>query len=144
MEYIYIMLMQYSLTKISFKKTKCFSLFSLEGACLHYFHAAENDVQIKNVVRNSCLGDEACGGMYRANTMASAIVSSFQVQHLFLEGDESMISAISKDHLSFKAFDRKWFCGRLEPTKQKIMVVYMCNWGKLIFRLLLSCFMAKW
>ncbi|XP_021886916.1 uncharacterized protein LOC110806368 isoform X4 [Carica papaya] len=79
MEYIYIMLMQYSLTKISFKKTKCFSLFSLEGACLHYFHAAENDVQIKNVVRNSCLGDEACGGMYRANTMASAIVSSFQV-----------------------------------------------------------------
>ncbi|XP_021886923.1 uncharacterized protein LOC110806368 isoform X5 [Carica papaya] len=107
MEYIYIMLMQYSLTKISFKKTKCFSLFSLEGACLHYFHAAENDVQIKNVVRNSCLGDEACGGMYRANTMASAIVSSFQVQHLFLEGDESMISAISKDHLSFKSRPNK-------------------------------------
>ena len=31
------------------------------------------DEQRSNVVRNSCPGAGACGGMYTANTMASAI-----------------------------------------------------------------------
>lgn len=32
-----------------------------------------NDEERMNVVRNSCPGARACGGMYTANTMASAI-----------------------------------------------------------------------
>jgi len=32
-----------------------------------------SDDQRQNVIRNSCPGAGACGGMYTANTMASAI-----------------------------------------------------------------------
>ncbi|CAL5416630.1 unnamed protein product [Camellia sinensis] len=38
-----------------------------------YVSGSVNDEQMKNVVRNSCPGAGACGGMYTANTMASAI-----------------------------------------------------------------------
>lgn len=38
-----------------------------------YLSGSINDDERKNVVRNSCPGAGACGGMYTANTMASAI-----------------------------------------------------------------------
>ncbi|CAL5014132.1 unnamed protein product [Urochloa decumbens] len=38
-----------------------------------YVSGSINDEQRKNVLRNSCPGAGACGGMYTANTMASAI-----------------------------------------------------------------------
>uniref|UniRef100_A0A7C9CC77 dihydroxy-acid dehydratase n=1 Tax=Opuntia streptacantha TaxID=393608 RepID=A0A7C9CC77_OPUST len=38
-----------------------------------YVSGAINDHQRMNVIRNSCPGAGACGGMYTANTMASAI-----------------------------------------------------------------------
>lgn len=38
-----------------------------------YVSGAVSDEQRMNVVRNSCPGAGACGGMYTANTMASAI-----------------------------------------------------------------------
>ncbi|XVF84680.1 hypothetical protein PTKIN_Ptkin17bG0057100 [Pterospermum kingtungense] len=38
-----------------------------------YVSGSINDEQRKNVVRNSCPGAGACGGMYTANTIASAI-----------------------------------------------------------------------
>ena len=38
-----------------------------------YFSGGVSDEQRMNVVRNSCPGAGACGGMYTANTMASAI-----------------------------------------------------------------------
>ncbi|KAL7190977.1 hypothetical protein ACSBR2_023113 [Camellia fascicularis] len=38
-----------------------------------YVSGSVNDEQMKNVVRNSCPRARACGGMYTANTMASAV-----------------------------------------------------------------------
>lgn len=38
-----------------------------------YVSGSISDEQRRNVVRNSCPGAGACGGMYTANTMASAI-----------------------------------------------------------------------
>lgn len=38
-----------------------------------YVSGSITDEQRKNVLRNSCPGAGACGGMYTANTMASAI-----------------------------------------------------------------------
>lgn len=38
-----------------------------------YVSGSINDDERMNVVRNSCPGAGACGGMYTANTMASAI-----------------------------------------------------------------------
>jgi len=38
-----------------------------------YVSGSISDEQRKNVLRNSCPGAGACGGMYTANTMASAI-----------------------------------------------------------------------
>jgi dihydroxyacid dehydratase/phosphogluconate dehydratase len=38
-----------------------------------YVSGSINDDERKNVIRNSCPGAGACGGMYTANTMASAI-----------------------------------------------------------------------
>ncbi|KAI8010433.1 hypothetical protein LOK49_LG06G00958 [Camellia lanceoleosa] len=38
-----------------------------------YVSGSVNGEQMKNVVRNSCPGAGACGRMYMANTMASAI-----------------------------------------------------------------------
>ncbi|KAF5962018.1 hypothetical protein HYC85_003227 [Camellia sinensis] len=46
------------------------SAFQVYG---EYVSGSVNDEQMKNVVRNSCPGAGACGGMYTANTMASAI-----------------------------------------------------------------------
>jgi dihydroxy-acid dehydratase len=66
-----------------------FYLFSNSGSYIHvlnlsfslifmqcygeYVSGSINDEQRKNVLRNSCPGAGACGGMYTANTMASAI-----------------------------------------------------------------------
>jgi dihydroxy-acid dehydratase len=38
-----------------------------------YVSGSISDEQRQNVIRNSCPGAGACGGMYTANTMASAI-----------------------------------------------------------------------
>ncbi|XP_016550596.1 dihydroxy-acid dehydratase, chloroplastic [Capsicum annuum] len=46
------------------------SAFQVYG---EYVSGAVSDAQRMNVVRNSCPGAGACGGMYTANTMASAI-----------------------------------------------------------------------
>ncbi|KAJ6713066.1 hypothetical protein OIU79_009125 [Salix purpurea] len=46
------------------------SAFQVYG---EYLSGSINDDERKNVVRNSCPGAGACGGMYTANTMASAI-----------------------------------------------------------------------
>ncbi|KAL2242558.1 dihydroxy-acid dehydratase, chloroplastic [Sesamum indicum] len=46
------------------------SAFQVYG---EYVSGSVNDEQRMNVVRNSCPGAGACGGMYTANTMASAI-----------------------------------------------------------------------
>lgn len=46
------------------------SAFQVYG---EYVSGAVNDEQRMNVLRNSCPGAGACGGMYTANTMASAI-----------------------------------------------------------------------
>ncbi|KAI7993839.1 hypothetical protein LOK49_LG11G00900 [Camellia lanceoleosa] len=57
----------------------CHDLLNMEGnKYVHevygeYVSGSVNDEQMKNVVRNSCPGAGACGGMYTANTMASAI-----------------------------------------------------------------------
>lgn len=46
------------------------SAFQVYG---EYVSGSVSDDQMQNVVRNSCPGAGACGGMYTANTMASAI-----------------------------------------------------------------------
>ncbi|XP_052305968.1 dihydroxy-acid dehydratase, chloroplastic isoform X2 [Populus trichocarpa] len=46
------------------------SAFQVYG---EYVSGSINDDERKNVIRNSCPGAGACGGMYTANTMASAI-----------------------------------------------------------------------
>lgn len=48
----------------------CWYAFKCYG---EFVSGSISDDQRMNVVRNSCPGAGACGGMYTANTMASAI-----------------------------------------------------------------------
>ena len=52
------------------KKLDVVSAFQSYG---EYISGNINDEERRNIIRNSCPGAGACGGMYTANTMAAAI-----------------------------------------------------------------------
>ena len=54
------------------QKLDIISAFEAYG---HYLAADIDEEQMREVLRNACPGEGACGGMYTANTMASAIES---------------------------------------------------------------------
>ena len=56
----------------SMQKLDIISAFEAYG---HYLAADIDEEQMREVLRNACPGEGACGGMYTANTMASAIES---------------------------------------------------------------------